>query len=115
MSIFDRRLETISRHELEQLQLERLQALLVRLKRNVRRHREKLGEVSVQSLDDLKALPVTTPEDMADSFPYGMLAFPLRRVTYEVHDGGPSVPSTTVFAVPLYGVLIGIGVGYGFE
>jgi hypothetical protein len=45
----------------------------------------------------------------------GMLAFPLRRVTYEMHDGGPSAPPTRVFAVPLYGALIGIGVGYGFE
>jgi len=80
MNIFDRRYELLSRAELEQLQLERLQALLVRLKRNVRRYRERLGERRVQSLADLAGLPFTTPLDMAESFPYGMFAFPLREV-----------------------------------
>ncbi|MBN2505143.1 MAG: hypothetical protein JXQ71_00470 [Verrucomicrobia bacterium] len=74
------RLETLPRAELEQLQLERLQALLVRLKRNVRRYREKLAGQRVESLADLARLPLTTPEDMAESFPYGMFAFPLREV-----------------------------------
>ena len=45
MSIFDRRYEPMSRAELEQLQLERLQALLARLRRNVRRYREKLADL----------------------------------------------------------------------
>ena len=80
MSIFDRRYETTPRAELEQLQLERLQALLVRLKRNVRRYREKLADMRVDSLQDLARLPFTTPEDMVASFPYGMFAFPLREV-----------------------------------
>lgn len=43
MSIFDRGYETMPRPQLEQLQLERLQSLLVRLKRNVRRYREQLA------------------------------------------------------------------------
>jgi phenylacetate-CoA ligase len=68
------------RPELEQLQLERLQALLVRLARNVRRYREQIADVQVKSLEDLARLPFTTPEDMAQSFPYGMFALPLRRV-----------------------------------
>ena len=80
MSVFDRRYETMPRAELEQLQLERLQALLVRLKRNVRRHREKLGDTRVESIADLARLPFTTPEDMAESFPYGMFAFPMREI-----------------------------------
>ena len=80
MSVFDRRSEMMPRPELTQLQLERLQALLVRLKRNVRRYRERLADVRVESLDDLARLPFTTPEDMADAFPYGMFAFPLREV-----------------------------------
>lgn len=80
MSVFDRRYETMARAELEQLQLERLQALLVRLKRNVRRHREKIGDTRVESLADLERLPFTTPEDMAGSFPYGMFAFPMREI-----------------------------------
>ena len=61
MRIFDRRYETMPRAELEQLQLERLQALLVRLKRNVRRYREQIAELRVQSLADLALLPTTVP------------------------------------------------------
>jgi phenylacetate-CoA ligase len=80
MSVFDRRYEMMPRAELEQLQLERLQALLARLKRHVRRYRERLADVRVEALEDLARLPFTTPEDLAASFPYGLFAFPLREV-----------------------------------
>jgi len=80
MNVFDRRYEMMPRAELEQLQLERLQALLVRLKRNVRRAREKIGDTRVESLADLARLPFTTPEDMVESFPYGMFALPMREI-----------------------------------
>ena len=80
MSILDPRYETLPAEALQQLQLERLQALLVRLKRNVRRYRELVGDIRVESLADLNRLPVTQPEDLANSFPYGMFALPLREV-----------------------------------
>jgi phenylacetate-CoA ligase len=67
MSLFDRRYETMPRAELEQLQLERLA-------------RERIGDTRVESLADLPRLPFTAPEDMAESFPYGMFAFPMREV-----------------------------------
>ncbi|MFO7974093.1 MAG: phenylacetate--CoA ligase [Candidatus Hydrogenedentota bacterium] len=80
MRILDRRYEMMAREELEQLQLERLQALLARLKRNVRRYREIIGDARIESLEDVAQLPITTPEDLADAFPYGMFALPLREV-----------------------------------
>jgi phenylacetate-CoA ligase len=80
MSVFDRRNETMTAAELEQVQLERLQTLVARLRRNVRRYREKLAELRVESLADLERLPFTTPEDLVESFPYGMFAFPLREI-----------------------------------
>ena len=80
MKIFDRRYEMMTRSELEQFQLERLQALVVRLKRNVRRYREQIAEERIESLADLERLPLTAPEDLARSFPYGMFAMPLREV-----------------------------------
>jgi phenylacetate-CoA ligase len=80
MRILDRRYEIMPRDELEQLQLERIQALLARLKRNVRRYREVLGDARIESLDNVGRLPFTTPEDLADGFPYGMFALPLREV-----------------------------------
>jgi phenylacetate-CoA ligase len=77
------------RAELEQLQLERLQALIVRLKRHVRRAREKIGDTRVESLADLARLPFTTPEDMAESFPYGLFAFPMREIIRLHTTAGP--------------------------
>ncbi len=110
MSIFDRRYETMPRAELEQLQLERLQALLVRLKRNVRRHREKIGEIRVESLADLARLPFTAPEDLADSFPYGMFAFPMREIirlhTTVGPQGRPLVMGHTRNDLNLWGRLV---------
>lgn len=80
MNVFDHRYELMPRTELEQLQLERLQALLARLKRHVRRYREKLAGLHVEAVADLARLPLTTPEEMAESFPYGLFACPMREI-----------------------------------
>ena len=80
MTAFDAKNEALRPALLEQIQLERLQALLARLKRNVRRYREQLGDAQISSLDDFRRLPFTTPADLIDAFPYGMFALPLREV-----------------------------------
>ncbi len=80
MIMFDRKYETLPREDLAQVQLERLQALVARLRRNVPRYRHALGDVRVESLDDLGRIPPTVPEDLAAAFPYGMFALPLREV-----------------------------------
>jgi phenylacetate-CoA ligase len=80
MKLLDPKYEAMPVDELQQLQLERLQALLVRLKRNVRRYREVIGDLRVESLADLSKLPVTRADDLIGSFPYGMFALPLREV-----------------------------------
>ncbi len=79
-AIYDRRYETLSAAEREQFQWERLQALLNRLQRNVRRYREKLEGSKIESLADLSSLPFTTAEELADAFPYGLFSFPLREI-----------------------------------
>lgn len=80
MRIDDPKYETLPADALAQLQLERLQALLARLKRNVRRYRELLGEIQVESLSELDKLPVTDGKDLVAAFPYGMFALPLQEV-----------------------------------
>jgi len=77
--------ECMSRDELEQLQLERLQATILRVYMNVPFYRKKFEELAIdpdsfRSLDDLKKLPFTTKEDLRDSYPYGFFAVPLREV-----------------------------------
>ena len=80
MTIFDHKYEAMPREQIAQVQIERLQALLARMKRNVRRFRERTGDVRVESLVDLPRLPLTQPQDLLDGFPYGMFALPLREV-----------------------------------
>ena len=80
MTVFESRMETLTAEDREQIQLERLQALLARLKRNVRRYRDQLANATVESLDDVETLPQTSPEALVEAFPYGMFALPLREV-----------------------------------
>ncbi len=73
------------RETLEQAQLERLQATLNRVARNVPLYRQRFAELGVnpddfRSLDDLRALPFTTKQDIRDNYPYGLFAVPLREV-----------------------------------
>ncbi len=83
--MFEPELESMSRPELEQLQLERLQATLTRVSRNVPFYRKKFEELGIdpydfQSLVDLRHLPLTTRDDLRDNAPYGLFAVPLREV-----------------------------------
>ncbi len=77
--------ECMSRDEIEQLQLERLQANLLRVYMNVPFYRKKFDDLRIdpdrfRSLDDLRILPFTTKEDLRDNYPYGFFAVPLREV-----------------------------------
>lgn len=83
--IFSREYEAMDREDLEQLQLERLQATLNRVYRNVAAYRkalddEKIDIEKLKSLDELKYLPFTTKEDLRKSYPYDAFAVPLRDV-----------------------------------
>jgi phenylacetate-CoA ligase len=75
----------MSRDELEQLQLERLQATLNRAYRNVRFYKKTfdtlgLAPEDIDSLDALSRLPFTTRKDLASAYPYEMFAVPLKEV-----------------------------------
>jgi len=83
MPIWNRKYERMSRGETEQLQLERLQATINRVYRNVPFYHRKLQQLNiapedVQTLADVKKLPLTTKNDLRDGYPYEMFAVPLR-------------------------------------
>ncbi len=85
MNIWDPTHECISRDELEQLQLERLQTTLNRVHKNVIHYRKIFNELGaipedVTSLADLSKLPLTSKDDLNHNYPYGMFAMPLREV-----------------------------------
>ena len=85
MKTWDHLHECMSRDELEQLQLERLQSTMNRVHKNVTHYQKRFNELGVipedmQSLSDLMRLPFTTKEDLRLNYPYGMFAVPLREV-----------------------------------
>jgi phenylacetate-CoA ligase len=85
MTIWDPRNETMSRDDLGQLQLERLQATLHRVQRSVAFYRRRFDECgfdpdALRSLEDLRRLPFTTRAELAEHHPYGLFAVPLREV-----------------------------------
>jgi phenylacetate-CoA ligase len=85
MPIWNAKAEKMARRELEQLQLERLQATVNRVYRNVPFYHRKFEQLNiapedVQSLQDVAKLPFTTKNDLRDGYPYEMFAVPLREI-----------------------------------
>lgn len=71
--------ETLSRAEMESLQLERLQETVKRVYEKVPYYRNKMQEAGVspsdiRTLKDLQKLPFTTKQDMRDTYPFGLFA-----------------------------------------
>ncbi len=98
MAIYDREAEQMARGELAQLQLERLQATLTRVYKNVTFYKKRFDAMGFLpedclSLEDLRRLPFTTRHDLARAYPYEMFAVPLREVV-RIHSstGSPGNP-----------------------
>lgn len=73
--------ETMSRAEIEALQLERLKETVARVYQKVAPYRKKMEEAGVkpediQTLKDLSRLPFVTKQDMRDNYPFGLFAVP---------------------------------------
>lgn len=79
---FEPELETMSRDQLENLQLERLQKT-VRHCMNAEFYRERFKELGIKpedirTLDDVQKLPFTTKEDLRNHYPFGLASVPLK-------------------------------------
>lgn len=130
-------IETMSREDLEALQLERLQALVKRVYQKIPFYKESFDKAGVNSEDikslaDLTKLPFTVKQDMRDAYPFGLFAVP-RKDVVRVHCSSGTTGTATVvgytqkdlenwgdcFARALYGAGCGpdstlqIAYGYG--
>lgn len=93
--------ECMSREELEQLQLERLESTLTRVYTNVPFYRKKFDELGIdpdeiRSIEDMRGLPFTTKNDLRENYPYGLFAVPLREVVRIHASSGTTGMSTVV-------------------
>lgn len=130
-------IETMSREDLEALQLERLQALVKRVYQKIPFYKESFDKAGInpediKSLVDLTKLPFTVKQDMRDAYPFGLFAVP-RKDVVRVHCSSGTTGTATVvgytqkdlenwgdcFARALYGAGCGpdstlqIAYGYG--
>ncbi len=85
MEFWDKKIECMSRDEIKQIQLEKLQATLNRVYKNVRHYRKIFREVDfmpedLRTFSEIKALPFISRRDLSENYPYDMFAVPLREV-----------------------------------
>ncbi len=98
--IWNKPAETMPREDLEQLQVERLQATLNRVYRNVTFYRNRFDELGIspsdiRSREDLAKIPFTTKDELRENYPYGMFALPLREVV-RIHSSTGTTGKPTV-------------------
>ena len=96
---FNEKMETMSRAEIEALQLERLQAT-VRHCMNSSFYKSRFEEIGlkpedIKTLDDIRRIPFTTKQDLRDTYPFGMASVPLRECT-RLHSSSGTTGTPTV-------------------
>ena len=100
MKYWNQAAETMSRDELQMIQLERLQATLKRVYENVPFYQERFKSIGaepkdIKSLSDFTEFPFTTKAEMQASYPYKMFAVPLDDIV-RVHASSGTTGRPTV-------------------
>ena len=99
MEYWQETLETISRKDLEKLQLTRLRQTIKRAGKSPF-YQQVFSEHSIsadkiQSLEDLKKMPFTTKDDLRRYYPFGMAAIPLKKCV-RLHSSSGTTGNPTV-------------------
>lgn len=98
--MYQEHIESMPRHELEDLQLRRLQKLVRYVYDNVEIYRKKFDDLgidpdSINSLQDIERLPFTEKDDMRAAYPYKMFAAPLKDIV-RVHSSSGTTGQVSV-------------------
>ena len=96
---FDEKMETMTRAQIEALQLERLQATVQHCMNSpfYRKRFEEAGlkPEDIKTMDDIRRIPFTTKQDLRDTYPFGMACVPLRECT-RLHSSSGTTGTPTV-------------------
>lgn len=96
---FNEAMETMTRAEIEALQLERLQATVKHCMQSPfykKRFEENgLKPSDIKTLDDLRKIPFTTKQDLRDTYPFGIASTPLRNCV-RLHSSSGTTGNPTV-------------------
>lgn len=99
---FQKEIETMSRPEIEALQLERLKWMVDYCYENVPFYHERLEKAGVtgdkiKTLSDIQYIPFTTKDDIRDNYPFNMLATPMKKIV-RIHASSGTTGKPTVGA-----------------
>ena len=102
MKYWNEAMECMSIPERKKLQAERLVQLVRRVYDHVEPYRRKMDAIGlkpedIRGLEDLEKLPFTTKQDLRDSYPYGLLAVPMKDIT-RIHASSGTTGKQTVVA-----------------
>ena len=97
---FQKDIETMSRKDIEKLQLERLKWLVKYCMDNVPFYNKRLTEAGVtddkiKQLSDIQYIPYTTKADMRDTYPFGLFAVPMKKIE-RIHASSGTTGKPTV-------------------
>jgi len=92
--------ETLSRDELEALQLKRLKQTIKQAKKSLF-YWDRLSDIEpedIKSLDDIRKLPFTTKDDLRNNYPVGLLTEPVQKmVRLHVSSGTTGTPTAVLY------------------
>ncbi len=95
----DPELETMTREQIEALQVERLKETVKRCMNNpfYKARLEKAGVTpeSIKSVDDVRRIPFTTKQDLRDNYPFGLASAPLTECV-RLHSSSGTTGNPTV-------------------
>ena len=95
----DPELETMSREQIEALQVERLKATVKQCMNNpvYKKRLEEAGVTheNIASVDDIRRIPFTTKQDLRDTYPFGLASVPLTECV-RLHSSSGTTGNPTV-------------------
>ncbi len=97
---FQKDIETMSRQEIEALQLERLKSQVQYCMDNVPFYHKRLTEAGItadkiKTLSDIRYIPYTTKDDIRDNYPFGLFAVPMKNIV-RIHASSGTTGKPTV-------------------
>jgi len=101
--IFDKKIETMPREKIRDLQLKRLRETVHHVYDNVSFYKKKFKELGIKpddikTLDDITKLPLTTKNDLRDNSPFGMMATSLDNcIELHASSGTTGIPVTACY------------------
>ncbi len=101
--IFNKKMETMPRKEIRELQLKRLKETVRQVYDNVPFYQKKFKELKItpddiKTLDDVSKLPFTTKNDLRDNSPFGMMTTSLDNcIEMHASSGTTGIPVTVAY------------------